>query len=66
MGTPQGSILGPLHFTLYINDLPSICGDDIKMHMYADDTVIHTHENDVNEVVKNVSVCNGKSAKLAQ
>ena len=38
-GVPQGSILGPVLFTLNSNDLPSYV-DVCKVIMYADDTVI--------------------------
>ena len=43
-GIPQGSVLGPILFTIFINDLPISISSHVKM--FADDAKIYnTTEN---------------------
>ena len=53
-GVPQGSILGPLLFLIYINDLPN-CLKFTTPCLYADDTQIFTSIFDISVVTHSIN-----------
>lgn len=51
---PQGSILGFLLFTLFMNDLPNVIGN-CSVNLYADDTTIYYSSRHAQEGSKRCS-----------
>ena len=60
-GVPQGSILGPLLFLIYVNDMPEAVNSDL--FLYADNSCLMFQHKDVEEIEKVVNndfenICN--------
>jgi len=58
----RGSVLDPLFFLLYLNDLPNIIADLSKLVLFADDTSIiianpspSKFKESINSIIENVT-----------
>ncbi len=52
-GVPQGSVLGPILFTLYVNDMPHAVS--AKPRLFADDTCIFTFDKSISALTSTLN-----------
>lgn len=50
IGVPQGSVLGPLLFLIYVNDIKNVVPDE-SLRLFADDTNVFVHDKNCTNIV---------------
>ncbi|PNF35250.1 hypothetical protein B7P43_G06859, partial [Cryptotermes secundus] len=65
-GVPQGSVLGPLLFNVYINDFPSILKGLAHIILYADDTTIIVSSKDITTLNQKINLIMNRIHKWFQ
>ncbi|KAK0137933.1 RNA-directed DNA polymerase from mobile element jockey [Merluccius polli] len=54
-GVPQGSVLGPVLFTIFINDIASSL-NNCNVHLYADDTILYCTADTINLAIDSLQL----------
>lgn len=49
-GVPQGSVLGPILFLVFINDIGDLFGNNLNLKLYADDVKMYTAISEISNV----------------
>ena len=55
IGLPQGSVLGPILYLIYANDLPQAT-ENLSSVLYADDTTLLASSHDARELIQNFNL----------